>query len=162
MDTKTEAAVADYAMFLAEAAYVLSALAEAPTDGRRDEFIILQSVYAESTSNPVAHSDEDGLPILLRSMMSSVMATGAVLTPYDDDELPLTAIAGVHIVESMCRAISQALEADDPRPFIPEILRGARTLASTPAVNTTNLVAAIRFADATVTLFVRRICSINP
>lgn len=149
-------------MLLAEAAYVLSALAEAPSDGRRDEFIILQGVYSESTGNPVAHSAAEGLPILLRSMMSSVMAAGAVLTPYDDDELPITAIAGVHIIESMCRAISRALEADDPRLHIPEILRGARVLAASPEVNTTNLVAAVRFADATMALFVRRMCALNP
>lgn len=152
-------ATADYAQLLAEAAYVLSALAESPTTGRREEFIVLQAIYAESTLNPVAFGSSTPVTAGLRSMFSSVMAIGAVLTPYDDDELPLTAIAGVHIAESMTRCLAQFLDGGVDTG---DVVRGALALDQTlTAPDTDGLLEAVRVADQALSRFVTTVCALN-
>ena len=134
---KDPAAIADYACLLSEAAYVLSALAEADTSNRYTEFQVLQAIYSESVTSDLIvslHSRQERRDATmahhLSSMFSSVMAIGAILTPYDDDELPPVAVLGVHAIERLTRALTYALDGRSTDANIERVFQESHTLES--------------------------------
>lgn len=163
--TTNPAATADYACLLAEAGYVLSAVVESTTLDRHREFKALQAMYSEAITSDMAvvlHSSHAPLAHHLSSMFSSIMATGAILTPYDSDELPIVAVIGVHAIEKLTKAISDALDSDSPDAHAENILResmileyGMRDELQQPAA--INLLSAVAIADARMAAFTVRL-----
>lgn len=157
--TKDQAAIADYACVLSEAAYVLAALAESRVSERYDEFRVLQCIYSEAVTGHSVHNERHApLAHHLSSMFSSVMAIGAILTPYDSDELPPVAVLGVHSIERLTKALSQALDGNAEASNLELVVRESQNLESgltgqTPAPLPINLLSAVALADSRMASF---------
>lgn len=138
-------ALADYGILLSEATQVLTSIADLPAAERTEEFADLQAVYAEGADShqgellPPGYRPQDkelrDLPEILRSMFGTVMALGSTLTA-DTRVLPETAVAGYHVVESMTRALSAALDRLDDPAYVAEkagtVMACAYALGSRP------------------------------
>lgn len=156
--------MADYACVLSEAAYVLAALAEAPTANRYEEFQVLQCIYSEAITSDLVgslHTGQggDSAPLAhhLSSMFSSVMAIGAILTPYDSDELPPVAVLGVHSIERLTKALSQALDGRHPDDNIRILCEESLSLevreGKESGPSPVNLLSAVALADSRMAAF---------
>ncbi len=129
-----EDSVADFALLVAEAAGVLTAIAEEAPEQRRAELEELHSVEAEALSSlcgiPEAATSASAivaLPEALRRMLSDVVAVGEALT---DGRLWVTADR-VHAIEALARAVSASLDRLDDSELVARQARIASTCADT-------------------------------
>ena len=102
-------AAADFSNLLAEAALVLSEMASAEPDERAEEYATLQEIHSEGAE----FVGLPGLPAALRGLFEAMLALGARIAS-SPKALPEATLAQVHVVESMARSISAALDDTGP------------------------------------------------
>lgn len=127
-------AVADFALLVAEAAGVLTAIAEEEPAQRLAELEELHSVEAEALDSlcgiPEAATSAAAivaLPEILRLMLTDVVALGEALT----DGRSWVASNRVRAIESMARAVSASLDRLDDKDFVARKAGVASTCADT-------------------------------
>lgn len=125
-------ATADFALLLAEAALVLSEMASANPRDRAEELLTLHDIHAEGAE----YVGVPGIPSALRSLFGSIVALGERIAATTA-ALPEATLAQVHVIESLTRTISSALDEEgDTRPHVERINRSVAALTlSTPSAH---------------------------